>query len=144
MNLQIGQPGPDAWTDPNSRAYHIVMPPDIEVVAACEDVRCDSWRFGWETVCDETDEMQQVAAMTIRAGGTGRTFTEMAGTRDGKTVAVFRFDAKQRCFAEHRTRPGRVLVHQRGRLVTEHTSLRFLAEDYTEHVGHLADQQERG
>lgn len=144
MGLSIGQLGPDAWTDPNARSYRISMPPDITVVAACEDVGCDSWRSGWETVCDESVDLQAVVAMTIRSGGSGRTFREMSDVRDGRKVAVFRFDAHQRCFAEHRTRPGRLLVHQGGRFAYEHTSLRFLAEDYTEHMGGVADQQERG
>lgn len=135
MGFSIGQLGPDAWTDPRSRSYRIQMPPDITVVAACEDVRCDSWRFGWETVCDEADEVQALVAMTIRSGGSGRTFREMTDVRDGKRVAVFRFDAHQRCFAEHRTRPGRLLVYSGGRPAYEHVSLADLAEDYTEHMG---------
>lgn len=144
MNLSLGRPLPDAWADPRSRSYHISMPPDIEVVAACEDVRCDSWRFGWETTCDETDDLQQMVAMTIRSGGTGRTFTEMSSVRDGRKVAVFRFERGQRCFEEHKTRPGRLLVHQGGRLAYEHASLSNLAEDYMQHTGQLAEQQQKG
>ena len=144
FTFSIGQVGPDAWTDEHSRSYHIVMPPDITIVAACEEVGCDSWRFGWETVIDEADETQALYAMAIRAGGTGRTYREMASVRDGKPVAVFRFDSGQRCFAEHKTRPGRLLVHQGGGRPYEHVSLSDLAEDYTEHVGGLADQQQKG
>ena len=135
---------PPLYADRSSRVYRIHMPHDLTVVAACEDVGCDSWRFGWETVCDESDEMQAVVAMTIRAGGSGRTFTELSGTRDGRKVAVFRFDSGQRCFAEHRTRPGRLLVHQGGRVAREHGSLADMAEDYTEHVGQLAEEAQRG
>lgn len=144
MGFSIGRPAPGAWLDPSSRAYRIHMPSDVTVVTACEDFGCDSWRFGWETVCDEADEMQAVVAMTIRAGGTGRTFREMSDVRDGRKVAVFRFDARQRCFAEHRTRPGLALVYQRGHRVYEHASLADLAEDYTEHAARLLDQQKRG
>jgi hypothetical protein len=135
---------PPLYADPGARVYRVHMPHDVQVKAACEDVGCDSWRFGWETVCDESDEMQAMLAMGIRAGETGRTFREMSSVRDGRKVAVFRFDAGQRCFAEHRTRPGRLLVHQGGRPAREHASLADLAEDYMEHTGQLAEQQERG
>lgn len=135
---------PPLYADPGARVYRVHMPHDLTVVAACADVGCDSWRFGWETVCDESVEAQAVVAMAIRSGGSGRAFTEMSSVRDGRKVAVFRFEAGQRCFAEHRTRPGRLLVHQGGHVAREHVSLSDLAEDYTEHVGQLAEQQERG
>lgn len=139
MGFQIGQPGPDAWTDRRSRSYRIHMPHDVTVVAACEDVGCDLWRSGWVTELDESDEMGALTAAWIRSGQSGRTFTEFQGQ-----PAVFRFDSGQRCFTEHRTRPGELLVYSGGRPVREHTDLRFLAEDYTEHMGGIAAQQERG
>lgn len=129
---------PPLWTHPGARSYRIHMPHDITVVAACEDAGCDQWRNGWDTVCDEADDMGAKVAMLIRSGQTGRDFLELGGT-----PTVFRFAPHQRCFREHRTRPGRLLVHQGGRIVREHTSLAFLAEDYTEHAGRLAEQQER-
>lgn len=135
---------PPAWLDRGARVYRVHMPHDVLVKAACEDVGCDQWRFGWETVCDETDDMGGKVAMLIRSGQTGRTFREMADVRDGKRVAVFRFESGQRCFQEHRTRPGQLLVYQRGRQVREHVSLSDLAEDYTEHTGRLAGQQQKG
>jgi hypothetical protein len=144
MGFSIGQFGPDAWTDRSSRAYRIHMPHDTQIAAACEDVGCDSWRFGWETVADESDPAQAQVAMVIRSGQSGRTFREMSDVRDGRRVAVFRFDARQRCFAEHRTRPGVLRVYSGGRPAREHVSLSDLAEDYTEHMGGIADQQERG
>jgi hypothetical protein len=116
---------PPAWANRAARVYRVHMPHDLTVVAACEDVGCDSWRSGWETVCDESVEAQAALAMAIRAGESGRTFTEMASVRDGRKVAVFRFEAGQRCFGEH-------------------VSLADLAEDYMEHTGQLAEQQERG
>jgi hypothetical protein len=118
------------------------MPHDLTVVAACEDVGCDQWRNGWETVCDEATDMGGKVAMLIRSGQTGRDFTEMRDLLTGATV--FRFAPHQRCFREHRTRPGELLVYQRGRKAREHSNLADLAEDYTEHAGRLADQQERG
>jgi hypothetical protein len=83
-----------------------------------------------------------MVANWIRSGQSGRTFRELIVVAG--QPAVFRFDPGQRCFREHRTRPGRLLVYSRGRGVREHSSLRFLAEDYTEHAGLLAAQQERG
>lgn len=124
-----------------TRDYRIHMPADVTVVAACEDVRCDQWLRGWETVCDLSVPEQALVANFIRSGQSGRTFTELASLPGGP--AVFRFESGQRCFREHRTRPGRMLVRQDGRIVREHVSLANLAEDYTEHVGRLAEQQER-
>jgi hypothetical protein len=59
---------------------------------------------------------------------------------DGLTV--FRFASHQRCFEEHRTRPARLLVRDGG--IREHVSFSDLAEDYTEHVGRLAEQAQKG
>jgi hypothetical protein len=85
-----------------------------------------------------------MVANWIRSGATGRDFREMQDVRGGTILTVFRFTPHQRCFNEHRTRPGRLLVYSGGRGVREHTDLRFLAEDYTEHMGGIAAQQERG
>ena len=142
MGFSIGQLGPDAWTDRSSRAYRIHMPHDLTVVAACEDVGCDQWRTGWETVCDESTKPGAMVAMWIRSGQSGRTYRELVTVAGAP--AVFRFGSGQRCFNEHRTRPGRLMVYSGGRGVREHTDLRFLAEDYTEHMGGVAAQQERG
>lgn len=132
----------DLWLERDARAYRIHMPHDVFIAAACEDAGCDSWRFGWETTCDESTETGAMVAAFIRSGQSGRTYRELAAAPG--QPAVFRFDSGQRCFAEHRTRAGRLLVHQRGQLAREHTSLRFLAEDYTEHVGRLAEQERKG
>lgn len=125
-----------------ARVYRIHMPHDITVVAACEDAGCDQWRSGWVTECDESTKEGALVAHWIRSGQSGRTFRELAVVAG--QPAVFRFDSGQRCFREHRTRPGSLLVHQGGRVAREHVSLSDLAEDYTEHTGRLAGQQERG
>lgn len=130
---------PPLWADPGARHYRVHMPHDLTVVAACEDVGCDQWRNGWETICDLDDAMGAKVAMMIRSGQSGRTYLEFPGN-----PVVFRFDPRQRCFREHRTRPGRLLVHQGGRIVREHANLGYLAEDYTEHLGRLAGQQQKG
>lgn len=122
-----------------SRDYIIRMPRDTTVRAACEDVSCDAWRHGWETHVDEATALGREQAAYIRQHS-GRTFTER---RTGAGVTVFVFEPRQRCFAEHRTRPARLLVRDGGR-VREHTTFAGLAEDYTEHTGRLAGQAERG
>lgn len=144
MPLQMPPLPPPLWAH-EGRHYRVHMPKDVTVVAACEEVGCDQWRNGWETVCEEaSDPAHATVAMLIRAGKTGRAFTEMHDVRNGVIVTIFRFDSGQRCFTEHRTRPGRLLVMRRGRVLREHTSLADLAEDYTEHAGRLAGQAERG
>lgn len=134
---------PPLWSHPGARAYRVHMPHDTTVIAACEDIGCDQWRGGWDTVCDLDTAAGAEVAGWIRSGGSGRTYRELGRPPDA-TVVIFRFEAGQRCFREHRTRPGRLLVHQRGRIAREHASLADLAEDYTEHIGRLAEQQERG
>ena len=133
---------PPSWADPRHRSYRIHMPHDLLVVAACEDVGCDLWRSGWVTECDTATREGVMVANWIRSGQCGRTFREVSG-KDAQ-VALFRFDSGQRCFEEHRTRPGTLLVHHGGRVAREHSSLSDLAEDYTEHTGRLAGQIERG
>jgi hypothetical protein len=130
------------WTQ-EGRHYRVHMPHDITIKVACEDAGCDQWRGGWETVCDESTKEGALVANWIRSGQSGREFRELSRA-PGSMTAVFRFPARQRCFNEHRTRPGRLLVMRRGRTLREHTSLADLAEDYTEHTGRLAGQAERG
>ena len=122
-----------------SRDYLVRMPRDTTVVAACQDVKCDSWQHGWETTIDESTPLGTFQAAYIRQTA-GRTFRELR-REDG--VTVFRFDPYQRCFEEHRTRPARLLVRDGGQL-REHVSFSDIAEDYTEHVGRVAELQQKG
>ena len=122
-----------------TRDYIVHMPRDVTVRAACEDAGCEQWLYGWDSLIDESTPLGQAQAAYIRQRS-GRTFREMRAP-DGLTV--FRFEARQRCFAEHRTRPARLAVRSGG-LIRRHASLGDLAEDYTAHVGHLAEQYERG
>jgi hypothetical protein len=119
-----------------TRDYVIASPPDRWVKAACEQVGCEQWRYGWDTLIDEATPLGARQAGYIR-GQSGRTFREL---RAPGGLTVFRFEPRQRCFAEHRTRPQRFLV----RGIREHDGLTGLAEDYTEHTGRLAGQIERG
>lgn len=131
----------DLWLDRTARTYRVHMPHDTTVVAACEDVGCEQWRNGWDTVCDLATSDGRMVAQMIRSGRSGRSYREID---PGALMVIFRFDAGQRCFTEHRTRPGRLLVHQGGRLAREHVSLADLADDYTEHAGRVAEQKKRG
>jgi hypothetical protein len=83
------------------QTYEVRAGRDVEIIAACKDVGCPHWTRGWETTVDEMTGLGQSQADYIRTKS-GRTFTERK-TGDGKTV--FLFDAHQRCFREHRTRP---------------------------------------
>ncbi|HEV2375863.1 MAG TPA: hypothetical protein VGS19_27310 [Streptosporangiaceae bacterium] len=144
---------------PQTRDYHIRMPMDRWVKTACENVGCEQWRNGWESSFDESmdcglTETRCLSNCRWLPGGvpcgacsaayvrqfSGRTFVER---RTEAGLTVFLFEPHQRCFAEHRTRPARLLVHEGGQ-TREHVSFADLAEDYTEHTGHLADQAQRG
>ena len=118
-----------------TRDYLIRMPRDVTVVAACEDVRCESWQSGWETHVDEATPLGQMQAAWIRQQS-GRTFIELRTAG----LTIFRFAPRQRCFAEHRTRPGRYLV----RGVREHSNVGDWIEDAVEHVTSIEDQRKRG
>jgi hypothetical protein len=66
---------------------------------------------------------------------------------DGRTI--FRFDSKQRCFAEHKTRP-EFYTRTPGdwRMACgetyQHTNAADWVEDFGEHQQRLADQIEKG
>lgn len=83
------------------KTYQIAAPSDRLVVAACETVGCQAWLYGWETVVDESTDLGRTQAGYIRTQAR-RTFAER---RRGDGLTVFRFESRQRCFAEHRTRP---------------------------------------
>jgi hypothetical protein len=119
-----------------TRDYVLRMPPDRGVKVACELARCDNWLYGWDTVLDERTREGREAAAWIRSGASRRDYREMRGGE----VTVFRFAPHQRCFEEHRTRPARWLV----RGVREHAGMSGWIEDLDQHVGHLAEQAQKG
>jgi hypothetical protein len=125
-----------------TRDYHVRMPPDRTVRAACEDVGCENWRYGWDTLLDERTGPGRDAAAWIRSGRSGRTWRELPGAADGG-VSVFRFEPHQRCFEEHRTRPARFLVAD-GAASRQHVRLGDWIEDFGEHMGRLEDAAKRG
>lgn len=122
-----------------TRDYLLRMPKDITVVAACHQVGCENWRYGWDTILDERTAEGRDGAEWIRSGKSGRDFTELRGG----DVTVFRFAPYQRCFAEHRTRPQRFLVRT-GPRVADVGGFREWIDDLGEHVDRLEDLAKRG
>ena len=118
-----------------TRDYKIRFPRDATVRAACEDVGCENWRYGWETILAERTPQGRDLATRLRSGASGRTFREVTGG----DVAVFRFERGQRCFEEHRTRPATFLAG--GRRVA---SLGDWIGDLDDHVTRLETQLRKG
>lgn len=119
-----------------TRDYRIRLPKDTTVRAACNQVHCASWLHGWDVVLDEREPAKRAAAEWIRSGRSGRTFRELPG---GGDVTVFRFDARQRCFEEHRTKPARFTAGGQPR-----ADMAEWIDDLDNHVGQLADQLRKG
>ncbi len=125
--------------NPYARVYRLQAPPDRWVRSACEDVRCAAWQFGWETTVDEAAALGKLQADYIRRES-GRTFTE----HKSAGLTVFRFASRQRCFAEHRTKPQRFTVVDGGRPARQHVSSVDWLEDCGEHLDRVVTQKERG
>lgn len=127
------------------QTYSIWSPTDRFVQAACHQVGCPAHLHGWETPVDEGTELGRRQATYIRSQS-GRTFKE-SRTADGLTV--FRFDAGQRCFQEHQTRPEVYTVKPgdwRGGFgeTRRHASAADWVEDFGGHQQNLADLIEKG
>jgi hypothetical protein len=128
------------------QTYSITAPTDSTIVAACEQVGCAAWANGWDSVIDERTELGQQQAAYIR-GQSRRTFREM---KTDAGLTVFRFEAHQRCFEEHRTRPEIYLVRDgdhRGNptgRTRRHTRPADWVEDMTENQGRIVDLQQKG
>jgi hypothetical protein len=117
------------------RRYRILLPRDVMIRAACQDAGCESWRYGWQTICDTRTALGDAQAAYIRQAS-GRTFTEASA---GPGIVVFRFEPRQRCFADHQSRPAVFLAGP-----TRHARLGDWIEDLDEHAGRLADGLRRG
>ncbi|MEV7470272.1 hypothetical protein AB0O20_27765 [Streptomyces kronopolitis] len=128
------------------QTFSITTPRDTAVRAACEQVGCAAWRFGWESTIDERTQLGQQQAAYIR-GQSHRTFREQ---QRGDGLTVFRFDSGQRCFAEHQTRPEIYAVRDgdwRGNptgRTRQHTRPQDWVEDFGEHQQRIADQRKEG
>jgi hypothetical protein len=127
------------------QTYQVASPPDVLIPAACQQVGCAAWLYGWETTVDESTPLGQQQAAYIRVESK-RTFREQ---RTAAGLTVFRFEAKQRCFTEHYTRPEVYLVRggdwrQNLGLIRRHTRPGDWVEDFGEHQQHIADRQQEG
>jgi len=126
------------------QTYQIVAPADTTVVAACEQVGCAAWTHGWETVIDESTPLGVEQARYIRTEAR-RTFREL---RREEGLTVFRFDAFQRCFAEHRTRPEFYVVKdgdwRASYNARQHANADDWVDDFRNHQDQLATRLERG
>jgi len=126
------------------KTFQVVSPADVMVPAACEAAACQAWAHGWETTVDERTDLGMMQATYIRQRS-GRTFTEH---KTGARLTVFRFEPRQRCFAEHQTRPQRHIERGgdwRGTVggVREHTPEGW-QHSFEDHQGKLAESLERG
>lgn len=131
------------------QTYRIVSPADVFIKTVCEQVGCVAWRHGWDSIVDETSDLGMAQAAYFRSGQSGRSYRELGRRADGLTV--FRFEARQRCFADHRTRAERYLVqggdfrgNPRGIRPRLHTAPGHWVEDFAEHQQRLADAQQKG
>ncbi|MDT0377227.1 hypothetical protein RM572_00355 [Streptomyces sp. DSM 42041] len=128
------------------KTYRIAQAPDRLVRAACEQVGCAAWRYGWETTVDEATPLGAEQAAYIRRQS-GRTFREL---RTGTGLTVFRFEPGQRCFADHKTRPQRFVVRGgdwRGNPTGQrrlHQNGADWVEDFGENQQAVREAQQRG
>lgn len=134
--------------DPNGppgayQTYQVRSPADVTVVTACEQAGCLAWAHGWASLIDEATDLGRVQAAYIRRAS-GRTFTE----RPAGGLTEFRFESRQRCFAEHRTRPESYVVWPgdwRARLGEgRRLTAAGWVEDFGGHQQRVADQTKRG
>lgn len=128
------------------QTYSITSPHDRTVRAACEQVGCAAWLNGWQSTVDESTALGRQQADYIRQQA-GRTFREQ---RTGAGLTVFTFDSRQRCFANHETRPELYAVRDgdwRGNPTGRervHSRAADWVEDMQETLGTIADDKERG
>ncbi|MDN3244162.1 hypothetical protein [Streptomyces sp. ZSW22] len=128
------------------QTYQITRRRDTIVRAVCEQVACQAWRNGWDSVIDERTELGKAQAAYIRSESR-RTFRE---TRTGEGLTVFRFESGQRCFADHQTVPELYLVRDgdwrgnpTGRKRT-HSRAADWVEDFGENQLRLVENQRKG
>lgn len=138
---------------PNGRpgdytTFSIVSPPDRLVRSACEGVGCEARRLGWQTTIDEGTDLGKQQAAYIRQKS-GRTFREQRTGQPGAQLTVFTFEAGQRCFAEHQTRPEIYAVRggdwrQYTGPARQHSRATDWVEHFRENQGRLAEIHRRG
>jgi hypothetical protein len=130
------------------QTYQVASPADTTIVAACEQVGCPMWLDGGDTIVDEATPLGQAQARFIRSGDTGRSYRELGRTAEGRTV--FRFEAHQRCFAEHQTRAELYVVRHgdwRGNpsgRSRQHARPADWVEDFAEHQDRIQTAIQQG
>lgn len=127
------------------KTYQFSQRPDVLIKVACEQIGCPAWANGWETTVDEATDHGRTAAHYIRTQA-GRTFRE---SRTAAGLTVFRFDSRQRCFAEHKSQPETFGVwggdwRQNLGTIRRHSRGIDWVEDFAEHQDRIAEQIERG
>lgn len=126
------------------QTYVLNSPLDLTVRTACEEAGCMAWQFGWESHINEAEPLGAKQAAYIRTQS-GRTFREQK-TADG--ITVFRFESRQRCFAEHKTRPETYSVRhgdfRASQLHRVHVRPADWVEDFGGHQQKLADRVDQG
>ncbi|MGW1814069.1 hypothetical protein ACWCQM_10985 [Streptomyces sp. NPDC002125] len=128
------------------QTYSIAQPADTLVRAACEQAGCVAYERGWQSTIDESTPLGAQQAAYIRTQS-GRTFREQ---RTGAGLTVFVFEARQRCFTDHKTRPQLFAVRDgdwRGNptgRTRQHQRAADWVEDFGEHQLRLTDQQQKG
>lgn len=126
------------------QTWSVQSRPDQRIKSVCEKVGCPQWRSGWESVIDEATELGKGQAAFIR--GSGRTFREQ---KNGVGLTVFRFEAYQRCFADHQTMPELYLVRggdYRASVgkVRVHKNPADWVEHVQQHMAGLLDERDKG
>jgi hypothetical protein len=119
--------------------------------ATCAEVACPPYLNGWRTILDETTELGQRLAHTVRKVA-GRAYTEHHAAPN---LTIFTFEAGQRCFAadSHQLPTGRPELYvvrggdwrgnPRGD-VRKHARAADWVDDFATHQQQLADRLAQG
>jgi hypothetical protein len=118
---------------------------DTVIKGTCQSVGCIAYAKGWDSVIDESTELGKSQADYIRHSS-GRTFKEL---KDAAGLTIFRFEAFQRCFTDHRTVPEKFYVRkgdwrQNQGLIRRHVNGLDWAEDCSEQLDRIKTRIERG
>jgi len=128
------------------QTFQVATPRDGAILTACKDAGCQAWAHGWQTTVDERTTAGRAQAHYIR-WQSKRTFREQ---KSFGGLTVFIFEAFQRCFAEHYTRPEIYVVRGgdwRGNptgAYRHHQNATDWVEHFTSNQQKLADQLQRG
>jgi hypothetical protein len=131
------------------RSYDVVSPHETHTrKARCQEVECQHYGRGWQTIVDTATPTGRMQANYIRLHS-GRKFTY---TETG-TVVTFTFPAEQQCFSDHRVpldRPALYVVRDgdwRGNpsgYRRAHRSADDWVDDFATNQERIARLQERG